>query len=83
MELTKGKKSINTGLPLWFASKWTNQRGEPFYKFVFSDIFRPTVRVTKDTPTTFAELTTEEIAKARREKARTGRVKQFKDSNKK
>ena len=40
-----------------------------------SDIFRPTVRVTKDTPTTFAELTTEEIAKARREKTRTGRAK--------
>ena len=48
-----------------------------------SDIYRPTVRVTNDTPTTFAELTTEEIAKARREKAKTGRVKQFKDSNKK
>ena len=47
-----------------------------------SDIFRPTVRVTKDTPTTFAELTTEEIAKARREKARTVRVGQVKDSNK-
>ena len=48
-----------------------------------SDIYRPTVSVAKNTPTTFAELTTEEIAKARREKARTGRVKQFKDSNKK
>ena len=69
-------------MPLWFASKWTNQRGEPFYKFK-SDRFRPTVRVTKDTPTTFAELTAEEIAKARREKAKTGRVKQFKESNKK
>ena len=78
----EGNRNINNGLPLWFASKWTNQRGEPIYKFK-SDIFRPTVRVTKDTPTTFAELTAEEIAKARREKARTGRVKQFKESNKK
>ena len=69
-------------MPLWFASKWSNQRGEPFYKFK-SDIFRPTVRATKDTPIIFAELTPEEIAKARREKAKTGRVKQFKDSNKK
>ena len=78
----EGNKSINNGLPLWFASKWSNQRGEPIYKFK-SDIFRPTVKVTKDTPTTFAELTTEEIAKARREKARTGRVKHFKDSKNK
>ena len=76
----EGKKSINNGLPLWFASTWTNQRGEPFYKFK-SDIFRPTVRVTKDTPTTFTELTAEEVAKARREKAKTGRGKQFKESN--
>jgi hypothetical protein len=78
----EGNKSINNGLPLWFASKWSNQRGEVGYRYL-SDIYRPTVRVTKDTPTTFAELTAEEIAKARREKARTGRVKQFKESNKK
>ena len=78
----EGTKSINNGLPLWFASKWSNQRGEVGYRYL-SDIYRPTVRVTKDTPTTFTELTTEEIAKARRQKARTGRVKQFKESNKK
>ena len=76
----EGNKSINNGLPLWFASKWSNQRGEPIYKFE-SDIFRPNVKVTKDTPTTFAELTTEERAKSRREKARTVRVKQSKDFN--
>ena len=75
----EGNMNINNGLPLWFASKWSNQRGEPFYKFK-NDMFRPTVRVTKDTPTTFAELTTEEIRKARREKAGTARLKEFKDS---
>ena len=78
----EGNMNINNGLPLWFASKWSNQRGEVGYRYL-SDIYRPTVKVTKDTPTTFAELTTEEIAKARREKAKTGRVKQFKESNKK
>ena len=74
-------KIQTNGLPLWFASKWINQRGEPFYRFK-SDIFRPTVMVTKDTPTTFAEPATEEVGKAKREKARTARVNQFKDSNK-
>ena len=54
-----------------------------FRRYTSFQVFRPTVRVTKDTPTTFAELTAEEIAKARREKTRTGRVKQFKESNKK
>ena len=43
-----------------------------------SDIFRPTVKVSKDTPTTFKELTPQEIEKARREKYLKGRVKKFK-----
>jgi hypothetical protein len=45
-----------------------------------SDIYRPTVKVSKKTPTTFQELTNKEIERARREKARTGRVKKFKDN---
>jgi len=67
----------NDGLKLWFASKWLNQRGEVGYKYK-SDIYRPTVKVSKDTPTTFQELTKKEIERARREKAKTGRVKRFK-----
>ena len=43
-----------------------------------SDVYRPTVRVNKDTPTTFKELSKEEIDKARREKANQGRVSKFK-----
>ena len=58
--------------------KWMNQRGEVGYKYN-SDIYRPTVRITKDTPTTFAELTPAEIERAKAEKARTGRVKKFKN----
>ena len=42
-----------------------------------SDVYRPTVRVNKNTPTTFKELTKEQIEKAKVEKANTGRVKQF------
>ena len=63
----------NDGLKLWFASKWLNQRGEVGYKYK-SDIYRPTVKVSKNTPTT----TKKEIEQARREKAKTGRVKRFK-----
>ena len=72
-----GDKDKNDGLPLWFASKWLNQRGEVGYKYK-SDVYRPTVKVSSKTPTTFSELTPEELKRAKNEKARTGRVKKFK-----
>ena len=40
-------------------------------------MYRPTVRVNKDTPTTFKELTKEQIEKAKKEKARTDKLKKF------
>ena len=43
-----------------------------------SDVYRPSVKVNKETPTTFKELSKEEIDKARREKADKGRVSKFK-----
>ena len=73
----EGKKNSKSGLNKWMSEKWLNQRGEVGYKYK-SDVYRPTVKVTKDTPTTFQELTKKEIEKARREKAKTGHVKQFK-----
>ena len=63
----EGKESDKEGLNLWFASKWRNQRGEVGYKYK-SDVYRPTIKATNDTPTTFAELTPKEIEKARKEK---------------
>jgi hypothetical protein len=41
-------------------------------------VYRPTKRITKDTPTTFSELSKQQIEKAKKEKAKTGRVKKFK-----
>ena len=73
-----GKKNKDEGLPLWFASKWKNQRGEVGYKFK-SDVYRPTVKVNSKTPTTFQELTPEEIERARREKYLHKRVNKFKE----
>jgi len=74
-----GKASKEEGLKRWLLEKWCNQRGEVGVKYL-SDIYRPTVKVSKKTPTTFQELTNKEIERARREKARTGRVKKFKDN---
>ena len=69
----KGKENKSSGLNRWFNEKWTNQRGETGYKNK-SDVYRPTVKVNKDTPTTFKELTQEQIEKAKTDKARTGKV---------
>ena len=72
-----GKKTKKKGLKRWFAEDWRNQRGEIGYKYK-NDVYRPTHRITKRTPTTFSELSKKEIERARREKRRTKRVKKFK-----
>lgn len=72
----------NSNLKRWFDEKWVNQRGEIGYNKK-GDIYRPSIRVTKDTPTTWKELTTQQIKKASIEKEKTGRVKKFSSTNKK
>ena len=72
-----GKKDKDAPLKRWLDEKWLNQRGEVGYKYK-SDVYRPTVRVNSKTPTTFNELTSTEIERARNEKYRTGRVDKFK-----
>lgn len=78
----KGKKQTKKGLSRWFKEDWKNQRGETGYKKK-GDVYRPTKRITKDTPKTFKELSKKEVKKAQKEKKETGRVKKFKkDKNK-
>jgi hypothetical protein len=71
-----GERVPNTGLSRWFAEEWRNQRGEVGYKYK-SDIYRPTRRITARTPTTFNELSSSQISRARAEKSRRGRVRRF------
>jgi hypothetical protein len=73
---------VSHGLRQWFDEQWRNQRGEVGYQRInpksdMADVYRPTIRVNEQTPTTFSELTAAEIKRARREKKRTGRVKRF------
>ena len=65
------------GLTRWHKEEWKNQRGETGYKKK-GDIYRPTKRVSKKTPTTMSELTSAEKKKAMKEKKETGKVKRFK-----
>lgn len=78
----KGKKTQKRGLKRWFKEKWVNQRGEIGYKYK-NDIYRPSKKITKKTPTTYKELTKKQIKRARKEKYTKGRVKRFKTGGKK
>ncbi len=70
-----GKKNKD-GLSRWFKEEWTNQRGTTGYKKK-SDVYRPTKRITKDTPKTFKELSKKEISVAQKKKLKKGRVDKF------
>ncbi len=72
-----GKKNQNEGLSRWYSEEWKNDKGGIGYTSK-SSVYRPTKRITKDTPTTFSELSKQQIEKAKKEKAKTGRVKKFK-----
>ena len=71
-----GKKTKKVGLKRWFSEKWVNQRGEVGYKYK-SDIYRPSVRITRKTPITYKQLSRNDIQKARKTKYRKGRVNRF------
>tara|TARA_R110002074_G_scaffold25567_1_gene75741 strand:+ start:79 stop:468 length:390 start_codon:yes stop_codon:yes gene_type:complete len=70
-------KKAPQGLTRWFKEKWETQSGSKTYKKK-GDIFRPTKRITKDTPTTMSELSPAQKKKAMAEKKATGKVKKYK-----
>ena len=71
-----GEKPKLSNLGRWFLEEWKNQRGETGYKYK-NDVYRPTIRINKDTPITFNELTKNQIERAKKEKATKGRVYRF------
>ena len=72
-----GEKNKNEGITRWLREVWESDKGTKNYPHKNS-VYRPTIRIKKDTPATFSELTPAEIERAKAEKARTGRVKKFK-----
>jgi hypothetical protein len=71
-----GNKNEEIGLTRWYKEKWVNQRGEIGYKYE-GDIYRPSKRITANTPKTHSELTKTQIAKAITDKKNNGRVSKF------
>lgn len=70
-----GKRNKNEGLSAWFKQEWRNQRGEVGYQKK-GDIYRPT-KISGKTPTLMQELTKKQIERAKLEKSKSGRVKNF------
>ena len=71
----KTKKGL--ALRRWFKEKWRTPKGKKGYSGK-DRTFRPTVRVSKDTPATWSELSPSERARAAKEKRETGRVSRYK-----
>lgn len=71
-----GDKPKVSNLGRWFNEKWRNQRGEIGYEYK-NDVYRPTIRISKDTPKTYNERSMADIERARKEKELKGRVKRF------
>ena len=53
-----GKKDEKTGLSRWFEEDWVNIGGDDDYP-----VFRPTKRITKDTPLTIDEVDKNDLKK--------------------
>ena len=70
-----GNKNRST-LKRWFKEKWTNQRGEVGYAKM-GDLYRPTIKINKNTPKTWNEIPRKKIRKFQTEKRITGRVSHF------
>ena len=71
------KTAKGLALKRWFKEKWRTPRGKKGYSGG-DRTFRPTVRVSKDTPATWSELSPSERARAAKEKKEKGRVSRYK-----
>lgn len=70
-----GRKT-NKGLKRWFAEKWINESGNVGYDEK-NIIYRPSKRISKETPLTWSELSKKQILNAKKEKKQYGRVNKF------
>ena len=74
----KKVRKTKEGLALkrWFKEEWETPSGSKDY----SDgdvVFRPTKKVTKDTPKTYSELSPSDITASRKERKAKGRVSKY------
>jgi len=75
MAIRKTKAGLN--LKRWFKENWQTPKGKKDYSGG-ENTFRPTKRVSKDTPSTWSEVTPAEKKRAQAEKNTKGRVSRYK-----
>lgn len=79
MAVRKTKAGLN--LKRWFKEDWRTPSGKKDYSGGEST-FRPTKKVSKETPSTWSELSPSEKAAAKKEKKVKGRVSKYKKKRK-
>ena len=75
MAIRKTKAGLN--LKRWFKEDWQTPKGKKGYEGG-ENTFRPTKKISKDTPSTWSEVTPAEKARAQKEKNEKGRVSRYK-----
>jgi len=75
MAVRKTKKGL--ALKRWFKEDWQTPSGKKDYSGG-ENTFRPTKKVTKDTPKTWSQVSSSDKAKAKREKNTKGKVSRYK-----
>ena len=71
-----GTQPRDTGLTRWFREAWRNESGGIGYDSM-NTLYRPTKRVTRDTPKTWGVIPKSRVESARKEKKTKGRVTRF------
>ena len=71
-----GLKPRKSGLTRWYQEEWRNESGGVGYDSK-NTLYRPTNRVTADTPKTWGEISGSRVKSARAEKKAKGRVTKF------
>ena len=74
-KVRKSKEGL--ALKRWFQEDWRTPSGKKGYTKGDKGIFRPTRKVSADTPKTYSELSKADIAKARKERRTKGRVSRY------
>jgi hypothetical protein len=71
------KTEEGLALKRWFKEEWKTPKGNEDYS-KGENTFRPTKKISKDTPSTWNELTPAEKARGQKEKNTKGRVSRYK-----
>ena len=75
----KKVRKTKEGLALkrWFKEEWETTKGKKGYSKGDSGTFRPTKKVSADTPKTYAELSPADLAAAKKERKAKGSVSRY------